>query len=84
MHECAPRPSLSELTGVVVAIVVGATAGARVDWAAFVATLRWCARSLEKLGATGWLLGMLAGGGKVATATQLLRWSEMRKWELKG
>ena len=42
--------------------MVKATAGAWIDRAAFVATLWRCARSLEKFGATGWLLGMLADG----------------------
>ena len=46
------------------AAAVETTAGAQADRAVFVATLRRCARNLEKFGATGWLLEMLAGGGK--------------------
>ena len=56
----------------VVAAAVEATAGARVDRATFVATLRRCARSLEKFGAEGQPLGMLASGGKEATASSVV------------
>ena len=71
MHGCAPRPSLSELAGVEVAVAVEVTAGAWVDRAMFVATLRRCAWSLEEFGATRWLLEMLAGGGQGGGASSI-------------
>ena len=55
----------------VLAVAVEATAGVRVDRVASMATLRRCARSLEKFGAPVLLLGMLVGGGKEATASSV-------------
>ena len=69
MHGCTPRPSSPEFAGVEVVAAVEATVCARVDRASFVATLRRCAQSLEKLGAEMQLLGMLVGGGKEAMAS---------------
>ena len=84
MHRCAPRPSPSKLTSVDVAATMEATAGAREDRATFVATLRRCARSLEKFRAEIWLLEMLGGGGKEATASLVAMVVRDAKRELKG
>ena len=57
MHGRAPQPSSPECTDMEIAAAVEATAGARVDWAAFVATRRWSARSLEEF----WCHGVAPG-----------------------
>ena len=67
-----------------VAAAVEATAGTRVDQAAFKVTRRRCARSMEEFSAMGWLLAMLTGGGQGGTAAGSLWRFGMRNRDLKG
>ena len=68
----------------VAAAAVEAMAGAWVDRAAFVATLRRCARSLEGFGSTEWLLEMLAGSGQDGWRARLLQLCRMLNGCLSG
>ena len=76
MHGCAPQPSLLEHADVEVVAALEVAAGVWVDQAAFVATLRRCARSLAAFSVTMRFLedvGRRRRGGAASSVVRLLR-----------